>query len=316
MNVRHTNINSLYIDVLKWLMADTEEVGTIRSSPRGMPIVETLGAVVSLEDPLRCAISLPLRKLNYHFMVAEWWWICSGDDRVESIAPYCDEIKKFSDDGKTFFGAYGPRWRDQVERVIALLKTDRDSRQAVVSTWRTNDLWARWMEAFVGGERWAAWTKDVPCTLTMQYLIRDGMLNTIVTMRSWDAWLGLPYDLFNFCMLASCVAAELSVYPGTVTVQAGSLHLYDRNREAAQKLIDSGPHYTHSPPLVPVPTQLIDVQSMRALEGGARAGHIGTTREPWVRFMEVLADRKRKDPHLMREPFRTLIHGDVFGEQP
>jgi thymidylate synthase len=277
----------------------------LKSSPRGMPITETLAAQVVLDDPTRCLVSLPERLLNYRFAVAEWLWIASGDNRVESIAPYCNEIKKYSDNGETFFGAYGPRWRPQVERAIGLLKSDPDSRQAVVETWRENSEWLKWIEsnAEEGRERWLAVTKDVPCTLTTQYLIRDEQLVTLVNMRSWDAWLGFPYDMFNFSMLGSMVAAELGIVQGPVCVTAGSLHLYDRDREKANNLITKYSVQSAasqvSEPVLPA-VCLPDCEGMRSCESQVRIGAVPNAPEPWVSYYSVMVGQEPPNQVLAR----------------
>lgn len=283
--IRDNDVNTLYVNVLSTLR------NGLKSSPRGMPITETLAAQVVLDDPTRCLVTLPERLLNYRFAVAEWLWIASGDNRVESIAPYCNEIKKYSDDGETFFGAYGPRWRPQVERVIGLLKSDPDSRQAVVSTW-INNTWLRWVEsnAEEGRERWLPITKDVPCTLTTQYLIRDEQLVTLVNMRSWDAWLGFPYDMFNFSMLGSMVAAELGIAQGPVCVTAGSLHLYDRDREKVNNLITkySATNLVSEP--VPPADRLPNTDIMHFDEIEAREGAVlPSLHEPWASYYSIMA---------------------------
>jgi thymidylate synthase len=287
--VRAYDVNTLYMHLLATLRKG------LKSSPRGMPITETLAAQVILDDPARCLVTLPERLLNYRFAIAEWLWIASGDNRVESIAPYCNEIKKYSDNGETFFGAYGPRWRPQVERVIELLKSDPDSRQAVVETWRDNSQWLSWVEsnAEEGRQRWLAVTKDVPCTLTTQYLIRDEQLVTLVNMRSWDAWLGLPYDVFNFSMLGSMVAAELDIAQGPLCVTAGSLHLYDRDREKVDSLITKCSMYGASSLVsepVPPADRLIIGSEMYAREGAARSGSVSETiGEPWISYYSIMA---------------------------
>ena len=72
-------------------------------------------------------------------------------------------------------------------------------------------------------------TKDLPCTISLQYLIREGALHCIVYMRSNDLWLGFPYDVFCFTAFQTKLAMELGVKLGTYTHIAGSLHLYERN---------------------------------------------------------------------------------------
>ena len=72
-------------------------------------------------------------------------------------------------------------------------------------------------------------TKDLPCTLTLQFLIRGGKLNLIANMRSNDIWLGFPYDAFSFTCLQMKMAMELGVEVGFYIHMAGSMHLYKRN---------------------------------------------------------------------------------------
>lgn len=164
----------------------------------------------------------PERRLSYHFAAAEAAWILSGDNRVETIAPWAPSIRQFSDDGSTFFGAYGPKIMAQMHYVFDALIRDRGTRQAVVNIWRENP----------------PQTRDVPCTLSAQWLIRGNKLHCIDNMRSSDAWLGWPYDVFNFSMLSLGIQIRLrEIYPdlelGNLTLNAGSQHLYERNFKRA-----------------------------------------------------------------------------------
>lgn len=219
--IEANDINTLYRRALTNLVGQFAQGAT--ASPRGMRTAEIVGATLKLNDARRCLLTWPERKLNYHFAVAEWWWILTGREDVTSIAPYCSEIAKFSDDGQKFFGAYGPPWTDQVGYVIQKLREDQDSRQAVLTIWRPKP----------------PATKDVPCTVAMQYLARGGSLHGIVTMRSSDCWLGLPYDLFNFSRLLAVVAGELGLDVGSLQLNAGSFHLYERNLPASKALLDT-----------------------------------------------------------------------------
>lgn len=184
------------------------------SSPRGMKTYERIceQLVIDMEHPV---LTVRARKLGYKFMAAEAYWIMSGDNRVETIAPYSKEIVNYSDDGITYFGAYGPKFKEQVTHVVNSLTKDHDSRQAVVSIWRESP----------------PVSKDIPCTLTLQWLIRDHQLHCIATMRSSDIHKGLPYDVFNFSMLSQYVRLALKenniiVEMGSLVMQLGSSHLY------------------------------------------------------------------------------------------
>ena len=51
--------------------------------------------------------------------------------------------------------------------------------------------------------------------------------------RSNDIWMGVPYDMFSFCFLQVKMAMELGVEVGEYTHYAGSLHMYQRDYNAA-----------------------------------------------------------------------------------
>ena len=146
-----------------------------------------------------------------------------ADVSEEDIAKL-DELGFFpSDDGETFFGAYGPKIVAQLDYVVAKLLEDQDTRQAGLTIWRENP----------------PATKDVPCTVAAFFNIRNGQLNAHVFMRSSDVWLGVPYDVFNFSMLAHLVCAHLNkrglrVAPGHLFLTAASSHLYAINWDDAK----------------------------------------------------------------------------------
>jgi len=211
-------INAQYLKAIGDIVALGKEV-----KPRDLTCLELTNHqfVAPMTHPI---ITLINRKLSYRFMAAEAAWMLSGDNRVSSISKYCKAIYKFSDDGIFFFGAYGPKIIDQISYAADCLRNDIHSRQAVINIWRENPRPS----------------KDVPCTLSLQFLIRDGAIHTIATMRSQDVWLGLPYDFFNFTAVTSAVALMLreAYYPklGKLSINAGSRHLYCTNLEAARSM--------------------------------------------------------------------------------
>jgi thymidylate synthase len=199
-------------------------------APRGKMTMEMpqRTMAVNMRQPV---LRVPDRSLSYKFMAAEAFWILSGDDRVESIAPYNARIKDFSDDGERFFGAYGPKIKAQLPYIVEKLLTDRDSRQAGLTIWRESP----------------PQTKDVPCTVAVFFNVRGSLLNAHVFMRSSDVWLGVPYDVFNFSMLSHLVCGLLNeqlfmesrVSPGTLFLTAASSHLYESNWGDAKVCLNS-----------------------------------------------------------------------------
>ena len=154
-------------------------------------------------------------------------------DRVGSFAPYAD-------DG-IFWGAYGPRIAGDLGLVVELLKRDPDSRQAVLTIFSADRDLGRAVH-------------DVPCTVAIQFFLRDAAFPAVpgdlhkdkrlhmwVVMRSNDAWLGLPYDLGQFSLLQMAVAQALDADIGHYTHSVGSMHLYERNWAEAALIGEPAP---------------------------------------------------------------------------
>lgn len=221
------NFNLTWLEVIESTLTN----GIFRS-PRGIPTLETIHRTIQV-DMRRPVLTVEARKLSYTFMLAEAHWILSGSDKVAEIEPYNKNIAKFSDDGVTFHGAYGPKIYGQIAGVVKKLMDDPDTRQACINIWRENPMTS----------------KDIPCTMSIVFQIRDGKLHCSVFMRSSDIWLGLPYDVFNFSMLSHWVCAlinersfvALHITPGILSLTAASSHLYETNFTEANKVLNLSP---------------------------------------------------------------------------
>jgi thymidylate synthase len=193
-------------------------------APRGLHSIELLCNQSGIE--MRNPILLDARrKLSYRFMAAEAHWILTGDNRVTE---YVKELRPYSDNGETLFGAYGPHFVEQYGSVLRTLQGDESSRQAVMTFWR----------------KCPGPSKDIPCTVSLQFLIRAGKLHCHSSMRSSDVWLGWPYDVFSFSMIGTFILLALrNFYPrlelGILTITAGSQHLYERDWDNARRCLES-----------------------------------------------------------------------------
>lgn len=212
-----------------------------RISPTKGPATELPGVLLRIANP-RTRLSRTEKKGTLFSCLGELSWYLAGSRDVRFIGYYLPHYKEFSDDGKTVYGAYGPRMFGkvgprQVDNVINLLKKKSDSRQAVIQLFDASDIVDE--------------HKDIPCTCTLQFLIRQNRLHMITNMRSNDAFLGLPHDVFAFTMLQEIVARSLDVELGTYKHAVGSLHLYDEHRPSAQQFLDEG--WQSKVPMPPMP---------------------------------------------------------------
>lgn len=188
----------------------------------------------------RSLMTLKDRKLNYRFMFGEAWWIASGRNDVQSISSRMKAISNFSDNGYFFNGAYGPMIVDQLSYIIDSFSKDINTRQAVLTIWRPNPRDS----------------KDFPCTLTMHFMLDEGKLNTFVTMRSSDIFLGWVYDVFNFSMVTlylMYILKELHHIPketelGNLYLTANNQHAYARDLATIDNMLSNKNNESHIVP--------------------------------------------------------------------
>lgn len=221
--MRHLSCaGEVWLDLLDSIINNGQVIG-----PRGMKTTELLcsTSIVDMNFPI---VDIKERKVSYSFMFAEAWWILSGKDDVASLKKYAPSISQYSDNGINFSGAYGPRVVEQIQYVLETLCKDICSRQAIIEIWRP----------------YPGPSKDIPCTLSLQFLIRNGKINCIATMRSSDAWIGFIYDVFVFSCIASYVMMLINSSYGAhfklgyLYLTAGSQHLYDKNYSNAFKILE------------------------------------------------------------------------------
>lgn len=196
---------------------------------RGLKFKEISGRTytTSMNDPV---VRIPERKMGYKFAAAEPHWILSGSNLLADISSY-GKMAPYSDDGIFMRGAYGPKVVDQIPYICRTLYEDQGTRQAVLTIWRERP------------EK----SKDIPCTIAMQFMIRDGFLDCFTMMRSSDSIMGLPYDATAFSLISAYILSVMHAQYGTSnTIKLGQLHLfigsahvYDRDYDLATQIYKS-----------------------------------------------------------------------------
>lgn len=236
--------DEIYAQVLRALLKNPQ----FKSSPRGQLVNENLAVTLAMKNPRARILHAKKRETNYGFAVGEFLWYWNGKNDLETMLYYNKRMKDFSDDGRTLNSAYGWRMRkalymkekayvtmNQWEVAKRTLLEDSDSRRAVLHINTPDDQY----EAVVRG------SKDVPCTLSLQFFVRDNHLDLHVHMRSNDVIWGLTYDLFSFTLFHEMMYLELKMTEkfkdlelGNYYHTAGSLHLYERHFKLAEDIID------------------------------------------------------------------------------
>ena len=225
MHFSALTLDDLIHDVLTELIKRSFDV----KSTRGISS-EIIGALLYLENP-RTRLSRTETKGKPFSALGEFLWYLSGTKSVEFISYYIGEYRKYSEDDGTIYGGYGPRLfnmrgNDQIENVFKLLEKKSSSRRAVIQLYNAEDI--------------ADEYEDIPCTCTLQFINREKRLHMFTSMRSNDAFWGLPHDIFAFTMRQEVMARSLSIEIGTYSHAVGSLHLYENMSENAKRYLDEG----------------------------------------------------------------------------
>ena len=169
----------------------------------------------------------------FHFM--ESMWMLAGHNDVDWILQFNGRMNNYSDDGVTFHGAYGYRWRtwfnkDQLEIAQHRLLTYQNDRRTVVTMWdpttdlnKTND------------------GKDYPCNTQIFFELRDETLAMTVVNRSNDMiWGAYGANAVHMSFLQEYMAQMIGVAVGRYTQFSNNLHAY---AEPLQKLEGMHPQY-------------------------------------------------------------------------
>jgi thymidylate synthase len=267
---------------------------------------EVFGALLELTNP-RARLGRSMGRARVFSPLGELMWYLSASNALDFIQYYIPQYPEFSDDGRTLNGAYGPRIfskgracgegapQDQWQRMIEILKRRNGTRNAVIQIFSKDDA--------------ARDTKDIPCTCTLQFVIREGNISLHAHMRSNDAFLGLPHDVFSFTMLQEIAARELGVGLGSYLHSVASLHLYDDNekldsRSKAQQYLAEGLHEFVSMPAMPMGSPWPAIQQVlgaeRKIRGGDHEYEIPTSLDPYwadlVRLIKAYSIDKTGQP--------------------
>ena len=109
-----------------------------------------------------------------------------------------------------------------IENLIETLKKNPGNRRMVLSLWQNE-----WLE-----------TAALPsCVWNSQWNLTDGKLNLLVTSRSSDVPLGLPFNVVQYATLCYLIAQSVGVKPGQFTFITNDAHIYENQIDGIKEQI-------------------------------------------------------------------------------
>lgn len=303
MEIEEKSFDDVLIKLYKKLL----ENGNQNRSTRGKN-VEVLGVTLRIEHP-RNRLSRSENRGKPFSAIGELLWYLSGSDKLEFIYPYIRSYEKDAEEG-VLPGAYGPRLFgndalgiNQVTNIVDILTRKPGSRRAVIQLFDAKDIDSE--------------HKEIPCTTTLQFHIREGVMHMSTTMRSNDAYFGLPHDVFCFTMLQEMLACRLGVGLGSYIHHVGSMHIYERHLEDADNYVREGYQKPNEMPIMPSGNPFDIIEELLHAEWLARKGVNFQASELldddyWcdiVRMVQAYWIKLRKgDPRKLEDEFANKVY--------
>lgn len=281
MEIEKNTIDDAMRAVFESILKNGVPVETTRG-----PTKEILGIHIILNNPI-CRISRTESRGKIFTCLGELMWYLSGRDDVDFIRYYIAQYSDSAESDGKINGAYGPRLLgmgdgvNQIDNIIRLLQERSTSRRAAIQLFDAKDITYPF--------------KDVPCTLGLQFAIRNESLDMFTFMRSNDARAGLVHDIFAFTMLQEMLARTLKLKLGIYRHYAASLHIYTKDIPSIEAALKEG-YASSSPVMDAMPEEDINdyLSTIVEAEKNIREGNIPdidglTLSEYWKDVLRMLA---------------------------
>jgi thymidylate synthase len=182
----------------------THQNGTRKLYNVGIKILDPFSNLILTED----------RKWSKPYADREWEWYLSKNRSVTNLKKFAPMWDKMHNGNNIVNSNYGYLWNqsNQLGKVIEKLKQDPLTRQAFITIY--------------DGKKMSEFEFDTPCTLSIGFVIDEGLLCMTVMMRSNDLWYGFCNDQYCFSNLQALVAKELKLDMGWYYHYATDMHIY------------------------------------------------------------------------------------------
>ncbi|MFM9935336.1 MAG: thymidylate synthase [Novosphingobium sp.] len=118
---------------------------------------------------------------------------------------------------------------NQVAQLVESLCRNPGSRRHIVEGWNVAEL-----------DQMAL----PPCHKTYQFHVADGKLSGLLTQRSCDVALGLPFNLWGAALFIRMLAQQCDLEPGELVWMGGDTHLYLNHEELVEAQLARTPEGT------------------------------------------------------------------------
>lgn len=198
------------------------------------------------------------KKISPKHFLHELKWMLNGDTNIKYLNDNGSKIwDKWADKNGDLGPVYGKQFRnfrgvDQVANLIRGLKNEPFSRRHIISLWNPVEL---------------EWMALPPCFYSFQVIVKKGTVDLVVSQRSADVFIGLPYDVCFYSVFLNLIVNTINQEkcrhcngngriemlehcpecygepkrPGRVIVNIGNAHVYAGHVAACTEYISRFP---------------------------------------------------------------------------
>ena len=172
------------------------------------------------------------KKLYLRGIIHELLWFLAGDTNIKYLQDNRVSIwDEWGDETGDLGPVYGKQWRDfggvdQIETLVEMIKTSPDSRRLIVSAWNPVDVPEMALP---------------PCHTMWQVRILEGKLYLQLYQRSADMFLGVPFNIASYALLAHMLAHVTGHEVGSFVHTLGDAHIYSNHMDQVQLQLSREP---------------------------------------------------------------------------
>ena len=179
------------------------------------------------------SIGFPLvttKKVHLKSIIHELIWFLQGSTNIAYLKENGVSIwDEWADENGDLGPVYGAQWRswpdgnngtiDQIQNLINSINDNPDSRRHIVSAWNP---------ALVDEMALP------PCHSLFQFYVANGELSCQLYQRSADIFLGVPFNIASYALLAHMIAHVCNLKAGKFVHTFGDAHLYLNHLDQAK----------------------------------------------------------------------------------
>lgn len=221
-----------YLDLMQRILDE----GIHQDDRTGVGTLSVFGAQMRF-DLARGFPVLTTKKLHLRSIIIELLWFLRGDTNIRWLQDRKVSIwDEWADAAGDLGPVYGKQWRDwetadgrhidQIAELIAQIRANPASRRQIVTAWNPGELHAMAL---------------APCHCLFQTHVAGGRLSLQLYQRSADIFLGVPFNIASYALLAHMLAQQCDLEPGEFIWTGGDCHLYLNHLDQAREQLARTP---------------------------------------------------------------------------